>query len=95
MRKFLRYDVDSLALVSNERYTNRRVLIDNFSSMGLGFISNTYFPVRSFITIKYQNETEKIVFMKSFIKHVRQLDNGQFFIGVLFVGIESKNDHAV
>ena len=93
MRKFLRHDVDSLALVSNDDVKNKRVIIHNFSNMGLGFISNTYFSVRSFITIKYQNETENFVLMRSYIKHARRLDNGQFFIGVLFVGFESKSDH--
>ena len=89
MRKFLRTPLSSFAILSDSE-VNSRIVITDFSRMGIGFISKKAPKQNTFVSILYQNETNKLIKMKCFIKHVRMIADNQFAIGVQFVGIESK-----
>jgi c-di-GMP-binding flagellar brake protein YcgR len=92
-RNFDRCMVSSLALVvSNDR--QRRILIQDFSRMGVGFVIDDIIHLEKFISLLYQNENQQIINMKSYVRHARKLNDGLYFVGVQFIGIESKYDRA-
>lgn len=68
-----------------------RILIQDFSRMGVGFVSEAKLPLKTFVSLLYQNEPRKIIQIKSYVKHVRSLKSGLYFVGVQFIGIESKS----
>ncbi len=94
MRNFDRYPINSTAVIGLNG-NHYRVHITNFSRMGIGLISAQEFQLKTFISLLYQNETQQIIQMKSYLKHIRKLNSGLFFIGLQFIGIETKFDHAV
>lgn len=70
------------------------MLIQNFSRMGLGFVIDEIVHFEKFISIIYQNENQQVINMKSFVRHARKLKDGLYFVGIQFIGIESKFDRA-
>lgn len=93
-RNFDRYALSSQGIViSNDQ--QRRVLIQDFSRMGVGFVIDDIIHFEKFISILYQNENQQIIQMKSYVRHARKLKDGLYFVGVQFIGIESKFDRAV
>jgi hypothetical protein len=93
MRNFDRYNISSQAVIILNTQ-NKRVLIQDFSRMGVGFVSEDILKLKSFISLLYQNEKNQIIQMQSYVKHIRKLKNGLWFVGVQFVGIETKFDRA-
>ena len=92
MRNFDRYVVSSQAVVALEK-EHKRILIQDFSRMGVGFVSEHLFQLKNFVSLLYQNDNRQVIQMKSYVKHVRKLKNGLYYIGVQFIGIETKFDH--
>ncbi len=91
MRNFDRLAISSHAVVIlNEQ--QRRILIQDFSRMGVGFVLDEIIHLKSFISLLYQNENNQIIQMKSYVKHARKIKSGLFYVGVQFVGIETKFD---
>ena len=93
MRNFDRYIVSSRAVVAIHK-EHQQVLIQDFSRMGVGFVTETLLQLKSFISLLYQNENQQIIQMKSYVKHVRKLKGGLYYVGVQFIGIETKFDRA-
>lgn len=92
-RNFDRHAISSHAFVVSKNQRNR-VLIQNFSRMGLGFVIDEIVHFEKFISIIYQNENQQVINMKSFVRHARKLKDGLYFVGIQFIGIESKFDRA-
>ena len=93
MRNFDRLIVSShAAAILDDQH--RRILIQDFSRMGLGFVLDEILHLKSFISLLYQNENNQVIQMKSYVKHARKLKNGLFYVGVQFIGIETKFDRA-
>lgn len=92
-RNFDRYAVSSHAVVISNNQ-KRRVLIQDFSRMGVGFVIDDIVHFEKFISLIYQNENQQLIHMKSYVRHARKLKDGLYFVGVQFIGIESKYDHA-
>jgi c-di-GMP-binding flagellar brake protein YcgR len=92
-RNFDRYNVSSYAVVISNNQ-QRRVLIQDFSRMGVGFVIDDIIHFEKFISLLYQNENQQIINMKSYVRHARKLKDGLYFVGVQFIGIESKYDRA-
>ena len=93
-RNFDRYTLSSQGIVISNNQQHR-VLIQNFSRMGVGFVIDKIIHFEKFISLLYQNENQQIIQMKSYVRHARKLKNGLYFVGVQFIGIESKFDRAV
>lgn len=93
-RHFDRHKMSSNAVVVvNDK--QHRVLIQDFSRMGVGFVIDDIVHLEKFVSLLYQNENQQIIKMKSYVRHARKLKDGLFFVGVQFIGIESKFDRAV
>ncbi len=94
LRNFVRVAVSShaVAIINDDK---NRILIQDFSRMGVGFVVDDILHLKSFISLLYQNENNQVIQMKSYIKHVRKLKNGLFYVGVQFVGIETRFDRAI
>lgn len=92
-RNFERSNVSSYALVISNNQ-QRRVVIQDFSRMGVGFVIDEIIHFEKFISLLYQNENRQIINMKSYLRHARKLKDGLYFVGVQFIGIESKYDRA-
>ena len=91
MRNFNRSIVSSQAVLALGK-EHQRILIQDFSRMGVGFVSEQLIQLKIFISLLYQNESRQVIQMKSYVKHVRKLKNGLYYIGVQFIGIETKFD---
>lgn len=89
IRNFDRLTVSSHAVVITN-HQPYRVLIQNFSRMGVGFLIEEITHFEKFISLLYQNENLQIIHMKSYLRHARKLKEGLYFVGVQFIGIESK-----
>jgi len=92
-RNFDRHTVSSHAFVVSNNL-QRRVLIQDFSRMGMGFVIDEIVHFEKFVSILYQNENQQVINMKSYVRHARKLKDGLYFVGVQFIGIESKYDRA-
>ncbi len=93
-RNFNRSKISSYAMIISKGQ-QRRVLIQDFSRMGVGFVIDDIIHFEKLISLLYQNENRQIINMKSYVKHVRKLKDGLYFVGVQFIGIESKYDRAI
>ncbi len=90
MRKFKRSIVSSVGLViENENHSP--MTIQDFSRMGVSFLSDKFFPPKTFLTIMYQNETNQMIQMKIYIKNISKKTEQIFRVGALFVAVESRN----
>lgn len=90
MRKFKRAAVESAGFaIENNDHT--AVTIQDFSRMGMSFITDKTFQPKSFVSIMYQNETNQIIQMKIYIKNITMKTNRKFRVGALFIAIESRN----
>ncbi|MBC7421554.1 MAG: PilZ domain-containing protein [Bdellovibrio sp.] len=96
MRKFPRIILNSYAAIMNDDQSASRTIIRDFSRMGVGLVVDKEICQGTFISIVYQNEIGEYIQMKSYVKHCRQLKDNTFYVGVQFIGIESrtKTDHA-
>ena len=90
MRQFQRVPIQSYGFIVDDQQTSRMIIHD-FSRMGVGFISEKEIKIRSFISVLYQNDSGQTVRMKSYVKHVKRINSQQFYIGVQFVAVESKS----
>jgi hypothetical protein len=70
MRNFDRLSLNSYAVVLSE-HGNKRVVIQNFSRMGVGFLCEKTLVLKTFVSLLYQNENQQIIQMKSYVKHVK------------------------
>ncbi len=93
-RRFPRIILNSYASLI-EAQTKSEIFIYDFSQMGIGFITSKALTPKTFVSVIYQNEQGLFVRMKSYIKHCRLIKGNNFFVGVQFIAIESKNDRAV
>ena len=90
MRKFKRHAVSSLGFILEDSEPFK-ILISDFSRMGLSFQSVKILQPKSFLSIVYQNESGQLVQMKIYIKNVSQKCVSTYRVGAQFVAVESRN----
>ena len=90
MRKFKRQSVSSLGFILEDT-EHSKILISDFSRMGVSFSSEKNLSLKSFLSIVYQNESGQLVQMKIYIKNVSQKRESLYRVGAQFVAVESRN----